>query len=84
MSKQQHFLKTIPKHFDSLTEGKMTAQVRFNDRNFKAGDELLLAEFTPGTQQFSGNMIKRVVSKVQGPDDLDGLAVGYVLLSHSH
>jgi hypothetical protein len=37
-----HELKTDPKVFDAVADGKKTFEIRFNDRGFEVGDELCL------------------------------------------
>lgn len=42
-----HELKTLPHHFAAIQDGSRRFDVRFNDRDFKVGDSLLLREFAP-------------------------------------
>jgi hypothetical protein len=42
-----HALKTIPAFFADIASGKKQFEVRKNDRNFKAGDKILLQEYDP-------------------------------------
>lgn len=71
-----HVLKISPEHFDPVFSGRKTAELRFNDRNYKAGDLLKLCEFFDGG--FTGNHAFRRVTHVA---DVGELAEGYVLLS---
>lgn len=43
----EHKLKTIPAHFESIRNGSRRFDIRFNDRNFQQGDNLILNEFVP-------------------------------------
>lgn len=40
-----HNLKIKPNYFKDVVNGKKTFDVRFNDRNFKEGDIVVLEEF---------------------------------------
>ena len=42
-----HDLKTWPRHFEAIWLGSKHFELRFNDRYFKVGDELLLREWIP-------------------------------------
>lgn len=41
----QHELKCYPDYFEALNNGSKTFECRYNDRDFKVGDELLLREY---------------------------------------
>ena len=80
-----HHLKTWPQFFQLIQDGSKTAEVRLNDRNFKAGDELVLHEWNPETRAYTGGALLRIISHVQKLDDIPGLATtGWVLLSLHH
>ena len=51
---QVHELKTWPSYFNEVKAGRKTFEVRQNDRNFESGDVLVLREFHPGTQEYTG------------------------------
>lgn len=42
-----HKLKTWPVPFAAVKDGSKTHEIRLDDRNFKAGDHLILEEFIP-------------------------------------
>ena len=42
-----HVLKTVPEKFRQIGEGLKTFEWRFDDRNYAAGDTLVLMEFEP-------------------------------------
>ena len=42
-----HELKTWPEIFKLTLSGEKRFEIRENDRNFRAGDELLLREYNP-------------------------------------
>lgn len=72
-----HSLKTWPGYFERLVDGTKTFEIRRDDRGFAVGDELELREFVPGTQQYTGAVVRRTVSYVTRPA---GLHQGYVAL----
>jgi ASC-1-like (ASCH) protein len=53
-----HCLKTWPEYFELVLAGIKTFELRKNDREFKLGDTLLLQEFDPAVQKFTGRSFK--------------------------
>jgi hypothetical protein len=43
----KHELKTWPEFFDAVLRGEKTYEVRYDDRGFQVGDELVLERFQP-------------------------------------
>ena len=81
-----HKLKTDTEVFQALVDGRRTFEIRFNDRNFKVGDELVLLEtiYTLEEQMkhgkpllFSCNVLRKTVSYVLSGY---GLQAGWVIL----
>lgn len=81
-----HRLKTDPDVFDAVWNGKKTHEIRFNDRGFAVGDELVLQETRySGAQmregsplEFTGRVTTRCVSHIQSGY---GLGDGWCILS---
>lgn len=44
---RRHELKTWPEFYRAVQDNKKTFELRYNDRNYQVGDELLLREFEP-------------------------------------
>ena len=42
-----HVLKIWPQHFPAVADGRKPFEIRWNDRNYKAGDTAILREFVP-------------------------------------
>ncbi len=61
---QTHELKIWPSCFAAVKAGNKPFDVRENDRNFQVGDVLLLNEFDPETEQYTGHTVTRWVSYV--------------------
>lgn len=57
-----HDLKIWPSFFAAVENGSKTFEVRKNDRNFTVGDTLLLREWDPGSQTYTGREITKTVS----------------------
>lgn len=84
----QHELKTDPEVFAAVLDGSKTNEIRFNDRDFKIGDRLLLRETRysgqdmrgpePRPLEYTGRETTRVVSHVLAGY---GLQPGWVILS---
>ena len=51
-----HELKCWPSYFDAILEGRKTFEVRKDDRPvlFRAGDVLVLREWIPGDERYTG------------------------------
>jgi hypothetical protein len=49
-----HELKTWPVLFDAIINGEKTFEVRKNDRDFRSGDVVLLREFDPSFNGYTG------------------------------
>ena len=49
-----HHLKSWPQYFVPIKEGQRTHDLRRNDRDFHVSDTMVLEEFDPKTQKYSG------------------------------
>ena len=74
-----HELKTVQPHFDHVRSGAKRAEIRRDDRGFAAGDVLVLKEYDPATDSYSGREVEVRVPPVYA--GLEGLAAGFVILS---
>ncbi|WP_254698569.1 ASCH/PUA domain-containing protein [Parageobacillus sp. VR-IP] len=50
----KHLLKIWPEYFEAVRSGKKTFEIRKNDRGFQVNDLLLLQEYNPKTQEYTG------------------------------
>jgi ASCH domain. len=63
----EHHLKTWPQLFEAVASGVKTFDIRVNNRNFQTGDILVLEEWDPKTQLYSGRALcRRVGFLLQG------------------
>lgn len=59
-----HELKLAPRYFDAVADGSKPFEVRFNDRNYKVGDVLLLKEYVEEQGHYTGRKLSRLVTFV--------------------
>ena len=74
----EHKLKIKSEHFSDVINKTKTAEIRYNDRNYQAGDILNLNEID-SLGNFTGNNCVVIVTHVL--DDNQYLQTGYVMLS---
>lgn len=65
--------KTWPDLFQKIVEGKKTFDLRLNDFDIDEGDILVLKEYDPKTQTYSGRILEKKVGFV-GKWKIDELA----------
>ncbi|WP_306274158.1 ASCH/PUA domain-containing protein [Parageobacillus thermoglucosidasius] len=53
----KHRLKTWPEYFEAVLSGKKTFEIRKNDRDFRVNDLLLLQEYNPKTEEYTGREV---------------------------
>ena len=91
-----HELKCWPEFFEPIVSGVKTAELRYNDRNYRVGDVLILREWDPPTARtvergggnYTGRTCRRRVShivygvgSVGAIAPLKGLNANYVMMS---
>lgn len=75
-----HDIKTDMEPFWVLWNGEKTFEFRRNDRDYQVGDTLILREYFPDTNTFSGRAVKaRVTHLIAGPSG--NIPEGYVCMS---
>jgi hypothetical protein len=75
----QHELKTWPEPFQAALEGKKKFEYRKDDRPFKVGDTLVLKEWTPENEQYTGRSWQFAITYIL--DHGFGLPEGYCIMS---
>jgi len=74
-----HELKIWPVHFDAVQNEGKRAEVRKDDRDYQAGDRLVLREWDPANEAYTGRgLVTRTRHVLR---DAPGLAPGFVVLS---
>lgn len=71
----EHALKIAPVFFAPVADGLKHAELRLNDRDFNAGDRIILNEFD---EVYTGESVDVVITHVA---DVGFITPGYVLLS---
>lgn len=70
-----HDLKIYTSYFQDVQDRKKNFEIRFNDRNFKVGDILLLREYLPDEDKFTGKSVEREVVYITDYAQRDGFVV---------
>lgn len=76
----QHELKTWSESFQSMARGEKKHEIRDADRPFAVGDTLLLREYDPATERYTGNVAEYRVTYVT-PGGEWGIPPGKVVMS---
>ena len=75
---EAHNLKTWTPYFNDIRNGVKTFEVRKNDRNYQVGDTLILEEYNPDTEKYTGAWIpEEIIYKL---DDIRFVKEGFVVL----
>ncbi len=77
---KMHSLKTWPEQFKDVVLGVKKFDIRFNDRDYKNGDVLVLQEFNPKNGQYTGEGYSVVVGHVLD-GGVFGIESGYYVMS---
>ncbi len=77
-----HELKTWSSYFKLMQSGEKPFELRLNDRGFLVGHELLLREYNPLTQTYTGQTLRRKITCVLEGSEAEafGLKPGYCIL----
>lgn len=80
-SPRTHELKCWPVYFPAVADGRKTVELRRNDRAYAVGDQLLLREWDPVTQCYTGAHVMADVHHILRDPDGRWLQPGIVALS---
>lgn len=76
-----HELKTVQPYFENVYLGKKRFEFRFNDRDYKPKDILVLKEYDSKRKKYSGRMVIAVVTyMMNGNNEILNLG-NYVIMS---
>lgn len=78
---KEHKLKTWPEYFEKVLSGEKTFEFRKNDRGFQVGDILILEEYSPTLQEYTGRKLKVLVTYIFQPITTLVLPDGYCIMS---
>jgi hypothetical protein len=82
----RHLVKSWPEFFNAVADGAKRFELRKNDRNYQAGDLIVLQEFDPKSETHTGREFTMRISYVMHGagigciEPLKGLAIGYAIL----
>jgi hypothetical protein len=78
-----HELKTWETYFNALVSEEKNFELRKNDRGFLVGHELLLREYSPDSQTYTGRTLRRKITFVlEGSEaEIFGLKPGFCILA---
>lgn len=74
-----HELKTWPQFFKVCRTGEKPFEIRKNDRDFKVGDTLMLREWDPKFEAYSGEECKFEISYILAGGQF-GIEDGFVVM----
>ena len=74
-----HDLKLWSEYFKDVANGNKTFEVRKNDRGYKVGDSLKLAEYCPTKKAYTGRTITKKVSYILEGGSF-GVEKGFVIM----
>lgn len=77
----KHELKIHQKHYKDVLLGLKKIEIRLNDRNYQERDLLILNEWDPKTERYTGSQVIRKVDYIVS--DVPGLNPDYVALQIS-
>lgn len=80
----EHRLKTWPPFFKDVLLGNKNFELRKNDRDFQEGDILILEEWDPVLEDYTGLRIRKRVSCVVRGGEISpkwGLQPGFCIMS---
>lgn len=72
-----HELKILPEFFEPLAKRIKTFEIRKNDRDFSVGDVLILKEFDPYSNNYTGRSVERKVTYITD----FAQQVGYIVMA---
>ncbi len=79
-----HNLKCWPEYYEASESGAKPFEFRVFDRPYKVNDYVLLEEFNPKTQSFTGRSMLQKITYLLDlgsmPGDIGALLKGYVVL----
>lgn len=75
-----HVLKTWPEYFEAVADGRKTFEIRKDDRGFQVGDTLLLQEYVPNPEHYTGRNITSGITYITSFGQLPGWVVMSIMI----
>lgn len=76
-----HELKIHPEHYKNVLLGLKKVEIRFNDRNYQENDILLLNEYDPEKQKYTGCQVIRKIDIII--KNVPGIQYQYIVMQIS-
>ena len=77
-----HKLKIWPHFFEQVESGRKNFEIRnTKDRNFQEHDFLILQEWNPDTEQYTGRELERIITYIYNGDEIGGVKENWAILS---
>lgn len=73
-----HYIKCEKDFFNDVVEGYKSFEIRKNDRDYQAGDDIVLREYDKEAAELTGRELR--VSIIYFLDDYPGIEQGYCIL----
>lgn len=77
-----HHLKCWPVYYERVTAGQKMFEIRNNDRDFQVGDTIVLLEWDPKTESYTGSRTDQLLI-TYALHEHEGLFSGFVILQLS-
>lgn len=68
MTVRTHELKSWPRFFRPIVAGERTHELRRNDRDYQVGDRVLLREYDPDSQRYTGSFCEAAITSMTSRD----------------
>ena len=70
-----HELKCWPEYFAEVKAGRKRFEIRQNDRDFREGDRVVLREYEPSTDRYSGEALAFRIGYMTTWGQVEGVVV---------
>jgi ASC-1-like (ASCH) protein len=74
-----HRLKTLTQYFENVQNGRKSAELRLNDRDYQVGDILVLEGYDANDKLYVGGSVTKQITHILS--GCRGLEPGYCVLS---
>jgi len=74
-----HALKTWPEFFEQVAKGNKPFELRKDDRPFKEGDTVILQEYDPKEEKYTGKELEFQIDYILRDQPKMGLKLGYCI-----
>lgn len=79
-----HDLKLHPEYYEAVILGVKTFEIRKNDRNYKVGDKVILHEYYPDSESYSGRSVEAEITYITDYGQSDNFVVFSIKLNNEH